>query len=229
MFDRTASLPSTDVLSISDADLTKAAKRAMRWHRCAGPLIRYRVSGGSEQIRRVCVACRDVSECVPKSAVSELVIATGSRPVELRWPPSYRDIRDGIRHLRDWGLYASGRYDEVNIPKPVLLGYERGVMVAIYSDAYLKQTGQPIETFRTERRRNYLTYLQSPEWQAKRAAVSERSGGMCEACGKVRGLDVHHKTYARLTDERLDDLLHVCRACHESIHGGPFKPGDDTT
>lgn len=229
MFDRNATLPASDVLETSDAELTKAAKRAMRWHRCAGPLVRFKIDGGSEQTRRICVACHDVSDCVPKSAVRELVIAVGTRPSVLRWPPSYRDVREGIRHLRDWGLYASGRHEEVNIPKSVLLGYERGLMVAVYSDVYFKQTKQPIESFRTERRRNYLTYLQSAEWQSKRAQVIARSGGVCESCGKARGLDVHHKTYARLTDERLDDLMHVCRPCHEAIHGGPFKPGDDTT
>jgi hypothetical protein len=177
----------------------------------------------------MCVACFSVSDCVPKSQVGELVIVIPKRPEAIGWPPSYRNIRDGLRHLRDYGLYAAKRYAEITIPKPHLLGYERGMMVPIYADAYKRQTGEPIESFRTERRRNYLAYLQSAEWQEKRAAVARRSGGMCEACNNARGLDVHHKTYARLTNEHLDDLLHVCRPCHERIHGGPFRPGDEVT
>ena len=40
----------------------------------------------------------------------------------------------------------------------------------------------------------------------------------CIACGRDKKLEVHHKTYKRLFEERLSDLFAVCRTCHELIH-----------
>jgi hypothetical protein len=31
-------------------------------------------------------------------------------------------------------------------------------------------------------------------------------------------LDVHHKTYDRFGNERLDDLIALCRPCHDVVH-----------
>ena len=39
---------------------------------------------------------------------------------------------------------------------------------------------------------------------------------MCERCGHGSArLEVHHLTYDRFKKERLDDLLVVCKPCHE--------------
>ena|SRR6266566_2089291 len=65
----------------------------------------------------------------------------------------------------------------------------------------------------------YHAYLRSPEWQALRYAVLQRSGGWCERCRGRRAVDVHHRTYARKYRERLRDLVHLCRDCHEIQHG----------
>ena len=45
-----------------------------------------------------------------------------------------------------------------------------------------------------------------------------RAGHCCERCGRSRLgtiLQVHHKTYARLGNEHLDDLKVVCIDCHQ--------------
>lgn len=75
------------------------------------------------------------------------------------------------------------------------------------------------DSIRPRRRRvNYHEYLASREWALKKRQVRERSGGLCERCGAAQEA-THHLTYERLGDERLDDLLAVCRPCHEFLSG----------
>lgn len=71
--------------------------------------------------------------------------------------------------------------------------------------------------------RAYRLYLRSDAWRAKRAAVLERCGRVCENCGAGSGLfpvslDVHHLTYAHIGNEQLEDLRALCRDCHEAEH-----------
>ena len=46
----------------------------------------------------------------------------------------------------------------------------------------------------------YLLYLASPAWAARRAAVLAAAGGKCEKCG-APAVEVHHTTYCRLGNE----------------------------
>lgn len=69
------------------------------------------------------------------------------------------------------------------------------------------------------RRWNYAAnYLKTRHWQETRERVIARAGGRCEECGSPHGLEVHHKTYARLGDERPNDLEVLCRYCHAERH-----------
>ena len=65
--------------------------------------------------------------------------------------------------------------------------------------------------------RVYQSYLMSDAWREKRRLVLERDNNTCASCGSP-GSDVHHKTYERIFDERLDDLVTLCRSCHEKTH-----------
>jgi hypothetical protein len=62
-------------------------------------------------------------------------------------------------------------------------------------------------------------YYCSPQWGQLRRQVIERSGGLCERCDMRRGTAVHHLTYIRLYREKLTDLMHICKDCHEYTHG----------
>lgn len=64
----------------------------------------------------------------------------------------------------------------------------------------------------------YQEYLRSPKWAEIRALVLYRDNGMCRGCGKRRGCDVHHLSYAHLYDEFLFELVTVCRSCHDRWH-----------
>jgi 5-methylcytosine-specific restriction endonuclease McrA len=66
---------------------------------------------------------------------------------------------------------------------------------------------------------SYVDYLKSDKWLAKRRAVLERDGGICQACLIRAATQIHHKTYKRVGDEALFDLVAVCAPCHEKIHG----------
>lgn len=62
----------------------------------------------------------------------------------------------------------------------------------------------------------YLAYLASPEWLAKRKRILARDGGFwCEWCVNAEAVEVHHLHYRRFGREDDDDLMAVCRLCHE--------------
>jgi len=68
-------------------------------------------------------------------------------------------------------------------------------------------------------RADYNDYIHSDKWLERRRQALLRDGFRCQKCGSRRYLHVHHLTYARFGNEKLDDLQTVCKACHEKIHG----------
>lgn len=64
----------------------------------------------------------------------------------------------------------------------------------------------------------YGQYLLSEKWRYLRMRVVWRDKAMCRVCGSRKGLEVHHKTYFRLGNERLEDLVTLCSVCHKKLH-----------
>lgn len=65
----------------------------------------------------------------------------------------------------------------------------------------------------------YAQYLATPHWQELRRKALERDHRRCRVCNKGGvTLDVHHTTYERRGEERLSDLVTLCRPCHEAQH-----------
>lgn len=63
------------------------------------------------------------------------------------------------------------------------------------------------------------TYLQSAEWQALRNQVLLRDHHTCCKCGlSPSSLDIHHIRYDHLGKEPLEDLVSLCRKCHQEVH-----------
>ncbi len=77
----------------------------------------------------------------------------------------------------------------------------------------------------TRSRFDYVAYLRSEKWARKRAKALTLAGNRCVLCNSSVGLNVHHRTYQRIGNERLDDLIVLCRACHERHHA-IFDEGD---
>jgi 5-methylcytosine-specific restriction endonuclease McrA len=64
--------------------------------------------------------------------------------------------------------------------------------------------------------------MKSPEWEAKKNQRIEIDNS-CVMCGrpldKIRSVQVHHITYARLGNEDVyTDLCTLCGSCHKKIH-----------
>lgn len=72
-------------------------------------------------------------------------------------------------------------------------------------------------------RRKYDLYMNSREWQLKKRKVKERSGGVCERCRDHSSEAVHHLHYKNLFNEPLEDLLDVCKGCHDYVHARSDK------
>jgi hypothetical protein len=71
------------------------------------------------------------------------------------------------------------------------------------------------------KRMPFSEYRVTPEWQSKRTQMLSRAGYRCQTCGeRDTRLDVHHNSYERYGDELPQDLVVLCRRCHELFHGG---------
>jgi hypothetical protein len=71
-------------------------------------------------------------------------------------------------------------------------------------------------------RRDYREeYLKSEHWKKKSREIRDRDK-ICRVCEKNSVDDVHHLSYDRLYDEREEDLVGVCRKCHNKIHSSRF-------
>ena len=76
--------------------------------------------------------------------------------------------------------------------------------------------------------RSYLDYLESDHWKDMkaryRASVRPEPGyreqGLPQTCIVCRdvNVDLHHKTYQRLGEEKLTDLVPLCRNHHDQLH-----------
>lgn len=67
--------------------------------------------------------------------------------------------------------------------------------------------------------KSYPEYLMSPHWMKVRERywTSPDTRKDC-MCGETEALHLHHKTYARIGSERLDDLMPLCDRCHAMVH-----------
>lgn len=70
----------------------------------------------------------------------------------------------------------------------------------------------------------YQEYLEGPIWPTLRLECLDRDDHMCQVCGTTNNLQVHHIHYDGIYEMTftLDQLLTVCRSCHEEIHGREF-------
>lgn len=70
-------------------------------------------------------------------------------------------------------------------------------------------------------RDEYKAYLRTTKWYSIRQRCFERDHYRCRHCHTAITIETghcHHKTYRRLGDEQLSDLLTLCKSCHEAHH-----------
>lgn len=67
-------------------------------------------------------------------------------------------------------------------------------------------------------RLDYQKYIESDEWKEVRNDRIFLDGYKCRMCGSAMNLVVHHITYERVPNEDMDDLITLCRDCHNRLH-----------
>lgn len=61
-------------------------------------------------------------------------------------------------------------------------------------------------------------YLWTREWRSTRRAKLDDVGYRCRVCKQSKDLQVHHLTYDHVGHEWLEELIVLCRGCHQSVH-----------
>ena len=69
----------------------------------------------------------------------------------------------------------------------------------------------------TQRRHEYM---KTDAWQTIRALILALGDYKCDMCGTQSNLDIHHISYKEEPGEEdiIDDLIPLCRECHEKVH-----------
>lgn len=64
----------------------------------------------------------------------------------------------------------------------------------------------------------HRVYLLSKWWRVRREQALNAASWTCSECGKRNGLEVHHLRYGNLYRESDEDLVVLCRDCHQKRH-----------
>lgn len=79
---------------------------------------------------------------------------------------------------------------------------------------------------RVKRKKTIKNVYKTKAWYELRAKRLEIDNKTCQHCGSKKNLHVHHLSYSRVEENYLivpiDQLLTVCKPCHEKIHGREF-------
>ena len=66
---------------------------------------------------------------------------------------------------------------------------------------------------------DYREYLKSEAWEKTRKRMLRKHGYRCQLCAaKNVVLDVHHNNYENIGHELDEDLVVLCRTCHDKYH-----------
>ena len=162
----------------------------VRTHKCAGPYAVFTVAGDVKQVRRQCLFCwKPIGACVPRASAPWAAAAIVGEP-------NLSDLPSNAKHVAAFAEVESGGKPFANAGYPPTL------------IAYVEHT----------RKLRYAERFSRPDWKVLRSMVLSRAAGRCEACGKVGPADVHHAHYRTFGREGIDDLLSLCRACHDEVH-----------
>ena len=63
----------------------------------------------------------------------------------------------------------------------------------------------------------YRDYLKTPWWNFVHDRTIKRAKDGCELCQDTRATEAHHTTYERIGCERPDDMVALCRHCHQHV------------
>ena len=76
-----------------------------------------------------------------------------------------------------------------------------------------------------KKRRVYQKYLRSIEWKSFRERVLNLRGKKCQYCSDTENqIHINHIHYNNFTEERLEDVLVLCKDCHIRLHDEVKNP-----
>lgn len=91
--------------------------------------------------------------------------------------------------------------------------------IALLDEAGLATTFKKKKLNRTYKHGDYVKYIGSAEWTARKREYYETHHCECRTCGSdSKEIHLHHRTYARLFDEADADLMPLCISCHAALH-----------
>ena len=65
----------------------------------------------------------------------------------------------------------------------------------------------------------YKKYLNSSHWKdVKQRYKASKLIQKCYVCGSKEKIHIHHKSYTRIGNEKLNDLIPLCETCHAKVH-----------
>lgn len=68
------------------------------------------------------------------------------------------------------------------------------------------------------KRMSYHKYLTTYHWELVKQTKLDEVDHRCQVCYSPKKLNVHHRTYERLGNEKLTDLTVLCQECHQLFH-----------
>ena len=81
---------------------------------------------------------------------------------------------------------------------------------------YLKKKKKGVKG--KSRKQIYKDYLNSKEWAQIKIDLYQTGGKQCEHCGSTNRIEVHHLHYDNVFNEEPEDLVLLCRQCHQAEH-----------
>jgi 5-methylcytosine-specific restriction endonuclease McrA len=130
-------------------------------------------------------------------------------------------VRNRRQQIRTQRVFEGYCEDEAGIGVPNALLYQ---VCQVQRNDHAEQQSH-LDNVRQEAllteycKRPYADRRTTQEWAVLKKQVHRRDRYRCRLCG--RGdvqLHVHHRTYETYAEERLEDLITLCRSCHEHFH-----------
>jgi 5-methylcytosine-specific restriction endonuclease McrA len=75
----------------------------------------------------------------------------------------------------------------------------------------------------SERQKEYAKYIRSEGWKQRRDKFRTMWGNECACCQSKENLNVHHINYDNLGNEKLEDVVLLCKGCHIKAHKGKLR------
>lgn len=128
-------------------------------------------------------------------------------------PPDWKIHKTQVNQFSKDGKSATGRAFEELVKKGLITKKKIFRKNGKFND--VDYTLLPFPDFY---KKQYKDYLLSEKWNTIKNNLFAARGRKCEVCGSVNFIEVHHKTYNNIFNEKDEDLQILCNGCHKKQH-----------